>query len=308
MFKWPGTPSSRAPENEIADYAELLSWRDGSTSKTAISAALGRLDDNDYTAGVPEEDEIPYRVEGAYEETERRKEASRDAYPFAVDRQGYTLRFDTASSDGRRAVYRYLLLATRLNMRTNRVHANIDGAQLLERLSAEVAREYLGERAESLVFGTAASQTGFPAKVDELCERLKEGVGFKNWSGGRMNVRDGKLDIVAWKHFTDEMPGKLIAFGQCKTGTNYSDSLTQLQPDSFCRKWLLRQITPTPMRMFFISEALSIYDWFNAVSDAGLLFDRCRIVDFCDDIPSGVLSEIKVWTDAAAQATGLPAP
>lgn len=308
MFKWPGTPSSRAPENEIADYAELVCWRDGRTSKTAIAADLGRLEENDYTDGVPEEEELPNRVEEAYEETERRKEASRGGYPFTVDRQGYTLRFDTGSSDDRRVVYRYLLLATRLDMRTNRVQANIDGALLLERLSAEVAREYFGERAESIVFGTAAGQTGFRAKVDELCKRLKEGGGFINRGGGPMNVRDGKLDVAVWKHFTDGMQGKLVAFGQCKTGTNYRDELTQLQPDSFCTKWFRSSLILSPVRMFFVSEALSRGHWFNMASDAGLLFDRCRIVDFSEDICIEVLSEVKAWTQAAAQATGLPAP
>ena len=95
-------------------------------------------------------------------------------------------------------------------------------------------------------------------------------------------------------------------FGQCKTGTNYKDSLTQLQPDSFCRKWLRSQPALPPIRGFFISEALSAAGWYGAASDAGLLFDRCRIMDFCNVRDPGVLADIRSWTSAAAEVSGLP--
>ena len=92
MFKWPGTPSARPPEHELADYAELVCWKQGSTSTNALSADLGRLDENDYSDGVPEDEEAPQVVGAAYLEIERRKEACRDGYPFVIDEQGYTLR------------------------------------------------------------------------------------------------------------------------------------------------------------------------------------------------------------------------
>lgn len=62
MFKWPGTPSVRPPEHELADYAELVCWKDNITSTTVLSADLGRLEENDYSDGVPEEEEGPQVV------------------------------------------------------------------------------------------------------------------------------------------------------------------------------------------------------------------------------------------------------
>ena len=306
MFKWPGTPSYRANGHEIADYAELLCWRDGSTSTTTISEDLGRLDDNDYSAGVPEDNESDEIIDSAHREIERRKSASRGAYPFAVSNQGYTLTVDAVCDDHKQDIYKYLLLSTRLNMRDSRVHANIDGANLLEDLSAEVAREYFGHRAESLVFGTAARGSGFREKVNDLCRRLKEGGGFISQSGSFSNIQDGKLDVVVWKHFCDTLPGKIIGFGQCKTGTDYRDDLAQLQPDSFCKKWFRSPVAVDPIRMFFVSEALPINAWFEIASDGGLLFDRCRIVDFADNLSAELLAKVRTWTSAAAEATGLP--
>ena len=305
MFKWPGTPSPRASGHEIADYAELVCWKHSSTSTTELSADLGRLDENDYSGGVPEEEETG-RVVAAYTEIGQRKEACRDGYPFEIKRHGYTLRADQDAENHRHIIYKYLLLATRLNMKNNRVHAGIDGTLLFEELAAEAAREYLGRRAESLVFGTAGEMADFQGKVNDLCNKMKEGNGFVSYSQTPPNARDGKLDVVVWKPFSDGLAGQIIAFGQCKTGTDYKDTLTQLQPDSFCRKWLQQPPALTPVRMFFVSEALSRLFWYDTASDAGLLFDRCRMVDFCEDIGQKVLAKVKDWTAAAAVATGLP--
>ena len=307
MFKWPGTPSARPPEHELADYAELVCWKDNTTSTTVLTADLGRLEENDYSEGVPGEEEAPQIAEEAYREIERRKETCRDGYPFVIGEHGYTLHVSQKAGNHKHIIYKYLLLATRLSMDNNRKHANIDGTHLFEELASEAAREYLGARAESIVFGTAAG-SDFQGKINDLCKRINDGDQFYNHNGCSTNKQDGKLDVVAWKHFADRLPGKLIVFGQCKTGTNYRDELTQLQPDVFCRNWLFSPPALTPVRMFFVAEAISRLDWGSVSSEAGLLFDRCRIVDFCDGISEDVLEKVKVWTEAAAEENELPGP
>lgn len=308
MFKWPDGPSPSDPENELADFAELLCWRDGNTSATDLTHFLGRIDENEYSDGIPEEEKIPERVENAFSEIERRAESCRDGYPFLLGNTGDTLHAIPTTSNDRYIIYKYLLLATRLNMKSNRKHAGIDGTHLLEELSAETCLEYFGDRAESMVFGTAAGSPSFRGKINDLCRRIGEGGGFKSRTASQGHERDGKLDVVVWKHFSDGMAGKLIAFGQCKTGTSYRNTLTQLQPDSFCRKWMQDFPTIIPMRMFFLAEALPQATWFNFVSDTGLLFDRCRIVDFSSHISQTLSARIKVWTAGASGASRLPSP
>ena len=306
MFKWPGTPSPRASEHELADYAELVCWKDSHTSVTALSKDLGRLEENDYSDGVPEEEVTDEVVGAAYAEIEQRHKACRDGYPFLVDEQGHALRADQDVENHKHIIYKYLLLATRLNMNDERLQAGIDGTLLFERLAAETAKEYFGDRAESTVFGTAATTTIFQDKINALCKDLEEGNGYANWDKAPPKQKDDKLDIVVWKHFADRLSGKLIGFGQCKTGTNYKDTLTQLQPDIFCQKWFQSFPTLTPVRMFFIAEALSRSHWASVSRSAGLMFDRCRIVDFSDYISTDILKEVQTWTDAAAQDAGLP--
>ena len=249
-------------------------------------------------------------VEAAFQEIELRVGACAGGYPFGVDDRGNVLHAIEDTEDGRFVVYKYLLLATRLNMGTgqgnNRSHAGIDGTHLLEELSAETCREYFGDRAQSMVFGTASGRRGFPKKISDLCMRIREGDGYASRSENISNQKDGKLDVVVWKHFSDGLVGKLIAFGQCKTGTSYKDTLTHLQPDSFCKKWIQSPLTLTPMRMFFVAEALRRGDWYGATIDAGLLFDRCRIVDFSNRLSASLRDRIDAWTEAAARANELP--
>ena len=314
MFKHPGVPTVRAPAHEIADFVELTAWREGGVSATALSRIVGRLEENDYGDGVPEEDAADRDAEEAYIEIEARSRAcGRDAgYPFSIDDRGSMLALRPGKLNHRQLVYLYLLLATRLNMHDNRRHAEIDGASLFEKLCAGIARTYLGSRAESMVFGTASGTGGFRARVADLCRRLGEGGSARD--AVSPSVRDGKLDVVAWKPFADSWRGKLIIFGQCKTGTEYRDTLTQLQPDAFCAKWLREMPAIPPVRAFFVSEALSRSgasarnQWYERATDAGLLFDRCRTVDFCDGLTDDVLEEVRAWTGAAAGSNELPAP
>ena len=311
MFKWPGEPSPFSEEHELADYVEIVAWENGAMSKVAPIRFLGRREDPDYSDGVPEEDRVDMVVEDAFAEIERRREVCAGGYPFVLDGNGAIVQREGRSGgeeNARRAIYGYLLLATRLDMKKDRRHGGYDGAKLLEELAAEAARSYLGSRSESMVFGAAASVGGFPARVNKLCKRMGEGGGFAAHDNTPSKQQDGKLDVVAWTPFSDRLPGQLIIFGQCKTGTHYKDQLAQLQPDAFCRKWLWKQPAVMPTRAFFLAEALPRSRWRDSTVDAGVLFDRCRIVDFAHDASDDLLTRIRGWTRAAAIATGLESP
>ena len=302
MFKWPTLPAPEAPAHELADFFELECWKTGRTSHTEVSRALVPLEENVYSTGVPEHDRAEEVVGGALQEIEHRRAVCGCRYPFALERGG-VLRIDVSNEYG--VVYLFMLLATRMNMARDRLHADIDGTLLFERLSAETAREYFGERAESFVLGTASGSDMFPNKVNDLCQRLQEGYGYRDLPGTGERHKDGKLDVVVWKPFRDNREGKLIGFGQCKTGTHWKNPLTQLQPDIFCRLWMREQPVFTPVRMFFITEAIGQLGWREYAAYAGLLFDRCRVIDFGGSICSEVLEQIEVWTKAAAETVGL---
>lgn len=300
MFKLPNSPSPQAEVHELADFAELLCWDHGLASKREIVAYLGRVDDNDSNVGCDDDDdENSESLDEVMNEIERRANACGDGYPFRLDLEGTVLRYHAETTSLHSILYRYLLLGTRLNMKDSRVHAGIDGADLLEKIAAHALKNYLGgTRARTLVFGTSAPG-GFRDKVTALCRELGEGTGFRALDDASVQANDDKLDAVAWVPFSDSLPGQLIIFGQCKTGTNWGSLVTQLQPDAFIKKWMKDPILVNPIRAFCISEAADRSRWRGTCTVAGILLDRCRLVDFCENLAPDLLDTISRWTDAA---------
>lgn len=301
MFKLPDLPSPKAEPHELADFAELLAWSKGTASAREIVAYLGRLDDNDYNIGCEDnDDENADELEEVMNEVERRKTACGDGYPFELELNGTVLRYISIDGNHRSDVYRYLLLSTRLNMKNQRAHADIDGTGLLEEIAARVLQCYLGPiRARSLVFGTA-SKGKFEDKVNHLCQELGEGGFFQNLDAVPAQANDDKLDAVAWIPFVDKKPGQLVVFGQCKTGSNWSGLITQLQPDAFLKRWTSsRTYLVSPLRALCVSEAADRSRWNGTVVYSGLFLDRCRMVDFCESLDPDLLSRVRAWNTAA---------
>jgi len=303
MFKLPNPPSSRAGVHELADFAELLSWHSGSASKRDILAALGREDENDNNTGCDDnDDENSDSLDEVMQEIELRASACGSGYPFKLDLVGTVLTYDAANNGQRSILYRYLLMSTRLNMQEKKIQDGIDGTLLLEEISAHVLKNYLGgSRARSFIFGTA-SLDHFEDRVNALCRELREGSNFKNPDTAAVQAQDDKVDAVAWVPFSDLRPGQLIVFGQCKTGSTWRGLVTQLQPDSFIRKWMSGTILVPPIRAFCISESEDRSRWNRTCSDAGVLLDRCRLVDFSDGLAPDLLERVNRWTQAARQA------
>lgn len=301
MFKLPDLPSPQADCTELADFAELLAWDKGAASAREIVAYLGQLDDPEVRTGCDDnDDENAEFVDEVMNELERRKNACGNGYPFVFDLKGTVLRHVMDKGyHSRSEVYLFLLLATRLNMRDNRVHANLDGAHLFEALAADVLRCYLHPfRARSIVFGTSVPGQ-FEDKINNLCKSLGEGGAFRNLGGGTVDANDDKLDTVAWVPFSDSNCGQLIIFAQCKTGSTWGGQTTQLQPEGFIKRWMEQSYASNPVRAFCIAEAADRCRWFGYSVYTGLLLDRCRLVDFCEDVDPALVKSIQTWNTAA---------
>jgi len=303
MFKLPNLPSAQADPHEMADFFELLSYCRGAVSQRQVLAYLSRIDDNaDNTGCDDNDDENADFLDEVMSELERRGKACGSGYPFCLELNGSVLKHLESAKEEKSVLYRYLLLGTRLNMKEKRVHAKIDGTLLLEEVADHILKSFLGPRAKSFVFGTA-NKGGFKTKVKRLCRELGEGCNFRNIDGKNapVNANDDKIDTVTWIPFSDSLPGQLILFGQCKTGTNWQDMKTQLQPEAFIKKWLAETILVPPVRIFCISEAADRSRWKSTNVESGILFDRCRLVDFCEKLPKKLDVKLRRWTNAAKE-------
>ena len=296
-------PSPKAQINELADFAELKCWKSGSVSGREILNYLRQVGEyEDKESCDDSDDKTAILLDDVMTEIEIRKNACGSGYPFTLEREGTVVKCPEAEpEEAQSAVYLYLLLATRLNMKDDRIHAKIDGTTLLEPLSAHAIGSYLGsKKAESLVFGTYA-EGGFGDKVDKLCEALCEGGGFKFKSEDKKapaRAKDDKLDVVVWIPFEDRLPGQLIVFAQCKTGTSWRDSSSELQIDIFTKRWIRKSFVVDPIRAFCVAEAVNraVPFWSHTGVSSGILFDRCRLVEHCSDLPEESLSRVCGWT------------
>ena len=145
------------------------------------------------------------------------------------------------------------------------------------------------------MFGTAVSGT-FRNKIDKLIENLHLDFQFKSPFGSTGRQKDGKLDIVAWIPFADRKDGQLIAFGQCKTGDNWENKLTELDPISFFKSYCTGSPYADVIRLFFVAESFGIYKWEERCNSGGILFDRTRIMEYLpSQIDSELLERIKKW-------------
>lgn len=308
MFTLPNLPSQSSSPSELADFFELLSIKQGQASKSDVANHLGIVSDNLYNIGCDDDDDqIADLLDEVLIEIQRRRDACNGGYPFDLNHTGTLLKYqgaEQAYSNHQKLSYIYLLLSTRLNMNSSKTHNEIDGTVILEELASLVLRSYLGSRSLSINFGTSVSG-GFAQKVNDLCRKIGEGGQHKIPPATTRYTQDGKLDTVGWIPFTDELAGKLVIFGQCKTGTNWKDSVTQLQPLQFIKKFMTGTYHLDPVRAFFVSESIDRSKWHDFTIDAGLLFDRCRIVDFCPSLPDKSQEKVMRWTTSALQSITL---
>lgn len=322
MSQFPTVPVPH-PSNisEIADFSEIECLRrpDRNVSVADIAQILQRPGDSE---GNPREFDkrAEQCAESAFEEIESRvAHCGQDdgRYPFGLNGSGTLLTY-RGLSEIPSHIYLYMLLATRLNMQAERRHAGIDGTALFEELCCQVASWYFGgpgPGVKTMLFGTARiveglqdheniDSTQFERAVNDLCKELKEGYRFQAVPNSRVTAKDGKLDVVVWRHFADRRSGQLIGFGQCKTGTHWKNDLTKLQPETFCRNWMLKSPAVRPTRLYFVTDRV-LNDWDDHCSNGGIMFDRCRIMELIADVPQALLNRIVRWLRAAARSKGL---
>lgn len=301
--------------SEIADFTELqcLRTKDGNVSTLDISRKMQReIDGSD-------DDSVALPIEDAFNECAAR---ARDCgvedgrYPYEVLAHGTLLQLRSPISLGTNErsalLYIFLLLATRMNMKTQRLQGGEDATSLFEHVCAEVADRYWGgpnSAIKSMVFGTGGrnAKGSFKSKIATLCSELNEGHGFQAAPNSTVSAQDGKLDLVVWRKFTDDRPGQLIGFGQCKTGEHWQRDLTQLSPTGFCQKWMIKVPAVSPVGLYFVTDRADT-NFYDHCVDGGLLFDRCRVVEYANDLSKALLTRLGKWVKAAMKSEGLKLP
>ena len=286
---------------KVADLLEFQCIKAGTgISSLSFRSYLSISDDEFYNEGIESSDDSSVTVlDAAIAECSNRFFCCPNQYPFVAGTSSLELKPDAG---WHKDVYTFLLLATRLNMRSERMQGGYDGTHLFEHLCAKVTKEYYGSHCRAEVFGTSESGA-FNEKVKDLLHSLCIRGHFKEPEGSTGRQKDGNLDIVAWIPFADQKDGRMISLGQCKTGTHWEPLLAELNPELFFSLYSTQQPFSRPLRMFFVAESFGNYKWEERCCSGGILFDRTRIMEFLpenmDDEMIELLAKIQEWNSAA---------
>ncbi len=272
-----------------------------------------------------------------------REQACAGGYPFVVvNQEGFRISRceEPAKSSASQCAYFFMLLATRMDMGKNRsahlqgsrwrIEAKsggahnkedwLDGAELFEKLCCLAIKGYLGQRCGTHHFG--AGPDGAKMKLQEKFKEVEATFGDEIQVKAEHEIEqvhgDGGLDLIAWVSFAEnslvdvgqKRNGKMLIFGQCKTGTSYDlDAARRLDPTGIVEDFLKQAFAISStniVRVFLIADRPDLNKSKKFNRAGGLLFDRCRITDCLETAPTDpdLMPQILNWTSAAQAFEG----
>jgi hypothetical protein len=261
-------------------------------------------------------------------------------YPFVCENyEGFRISRRTRPDVSRpeQSAYYFMLLATRMDMGKNRSAQRqdatwiitpkpedkstiipnewLDGAELFEHLCCLAIKGYLGARCETHHFGAGpdGSKKKLVQKFMEVKDKVNDGIEVKAENDIEQIHGDGGLDLIAWVSFAENLPskggqkrnGKLLLFGQCKTGTSYDvDAARRLDPTGIVEDFLKQAFAISStniLRVFMVADRPEHKKSLKFNRAGGLLFDRCRITDCLETAPhdAELIQALIGWSEAA---------
>ena len=309
------SPTPNDTRSRLADWLEILSL-----TKTRRTATLGdflslidllgdagHVVETEAETGEDLESEILEDsrfapADEVLDELDYRSNALKEHYPFRIEVQGRSWSIileDEATNpelNAARTSYLFCLIASAI--RDHRISSN-PGSPLLQAIpdlfqaiAVKAAVGILG--GEAISFGWPRPEgLAFQPALRRASERLGLGRPLENvplWSMGR--EKDAGIDIIAWRDFGDQRPGKFVLFGQVASGWNWTDKSVKNDTATFL-SWFSERPTEHFIPAIFIPfpqhhacsgreeapfEAVAVAEAWHREQKFGLVIDRFRIV------------------------------
>ena len=280
-------PSQSQDPSYLADWLEMnvLVGKAGQASLDDLRTALKASSSGQSLNATPEERAIQLEsiIASVSSELASRLSLAGNAYPFRL--RSSSLERKNSRPGRWRSTYAFCLFLSYIPWGKRKIVGHFP-ERTFEEISCLAAERYLGGK--SIRFGWPRVPSRLPREfgkaVNELSKRVGEGMEYKP-SGATGGEKDGGLDVVAWRT-VDKRSGKLLLFGACATGEDWSDKLTELQPMEFCDLYFKDNVSPYPAKVFFTPKIVSPHLWQTYSKRAGLIFDRCRVSAFVPELPS----------------------
>ncbi len=279
--------------------ADVKSWLDIMEDARDLHEATGETEDG---SSLQLDESGALLISEVFLELERRERATTH-YPFEFTAGGKAIGPKKHFGPGE-YTYAYGLLSTECAFGRILPSTFFDKQ---DRLENPRILQVVGTIAASGLLAGGAMSFGFPrpkvtkfteALASLVSEHLKEGaLHSRPRVGADRFVKDAGIDVVAWRHFPDELPGKLILMGQCATGKNDWDTKSvRAFLRTFYRDFFSEPLASVAIEAIFIPFALDVtsnlegsashtaalsgvYQHYSA--GLGIIVDRCRLAYLC---------------------------
>lgn len=175
-----------------------------------------------------------------------------------------------------------------------------DGSKLFERISGMAIKEYL--QGESFVFGWPVLD-GTEIAIAERVKQVSTLLSEKFVQSPAARYKDRGLDVIAWKPFIKGRSSQCVILAQCASGKDWRQKTNDL-PIASWEQYIHWACNPTTA--FFVPSIIPDYLWHDVSNEAGILFDRIRILNL---LHTGIQdeqlrSDLKDWvTDKLSEVS-----
>ncbi|CAO3406632.1 hypothetical protein [Azospirillum largimobile] len=311
------SPDANSSRSIIADWLELSALN--ARNKTATRAALDGFlrittEENEERrrrnpiTNEPEDGEIAevpneLRVSAALQEIQWRSEVLGGAYPFELIRGAggvgapWELKAPENPSDPKVVVYvtcllisayrRNLIAASNPPLFTNHKLGLIFQICACLAIGGYIDGDVVSfgwPRAEGTAFLPALRAAWKRFDAYNIIADIPDGYPDK--------LKDGGIDVIAWRHFCDRRPSRLLVFGQAASGDDWQEKSVQLYAQMLVSNWFSGARPgfwiPATLMPFIAHEDATVEDGktiettikgslMYAETHHGLVFDRIRV-------------------------------
>jgi hypothetical protein len=244
--------------------------------------------------GAPDETQLAMILS----EVRRREGLSGGIYPFRVDRNVVEKVPGLDSS-----LYEVLLYLS-LEYAHFRLRREWNPANLvMDQISSLALRSYMGPGSESLLFAWPVSggrPTDFLDALKWLASILELDVGR-----GPENpyVKDGGVDVIAWRRFKDRRSTYSVLLAQCTYETAFRHKARDVGTGQW-RSWIVFGADPSVALV--VPYVIGVNDnvWDDLRFDAQLVLDRTRIAELLAGvaIDAALLDRLREWATTERNA------
>jgi len=304
--------ASRATLISVLDIAE-----DDAAEPAPFDDETGEVLDPAIMEG--ERDKI---VDATFEELDYRRSKLSESYPFIVDARRLTLDRveDNPITHPGQVVYLFCLLASairegKLQPKARVADAEQGIADAFQICACLAAGGYVSGDVASFGFPRATGN-GFLPALREAFQRFGIGqVRAEIPDGLPESLKDGGIDVIAWREHPDGMPGKLYLLGQCASGQNWRGKSVVEYIEQLHGSWFTERPATFPLPAMFIPfmfhrdlneerrgpflTAVKNRFW-HEEQRFGIIFDRLRIAHFAH-VCMNAAEEIRDRVDGSAR-------